>query len=56
MFVDGPDENLPEFFDTDRVSKVEGDRCHWCSEPLKTLKRNKKNCKSCGRPVCDKCS
>ena len=53
--------SLPRTFDVKNVKMVDAEACQVCEAPftrkLKVLNRNsQKNCKRCGRAVCEACS
>ena len=52
------DENaLPEIFDLDSIVQLDSKFCMLCSEAYGHFKMlSKKNCRACGKSVCDNCS
>ena len=53
--------SLPQSFDVRSVRELDAEACMLCEAPftrkLKVIHRNvQKNCKRCGRAVCDSCS
>mmetsp|Transcript_52014 Transcript_52014/g.71389 ORF Transcript_52014/g.71389 Transcript_52014/m.71389 type:complete len:99 (-) Transcript_52014:615-911(-) len=60
MFLDADadeEENLPDLFDPEKVEKLSSPHCMLCLLVFKTLSFTmKKNCKRCGKMVCDSCS
>ena len=48
---------LPEIFDLDSIVQLDSKFCMLCSEAYGHFKMlSKKNCRACGKSVCDNCS
>ena len=56
VYLDEEEDNLPEFFDVDKVVKSKRDECSLCHEGFNMLLKKRNYCKRCGGSVCELCS
>ena len=55
-FLDQEAVFLPDTFDVKAVKKLESTHCMLCEEKFTRIRNGMKNCKRCGKAICDVCS
>jgi len=55
-FLDQEAVFLPDIFDVKAVKKLESTHCMLCEEKFTRIRNGMKNCKRCGKAICDVCS